>query len=95
MLSFVEGAHDDGGQICMDHLLNVMRKPDERESGFVALSEMASAVGKELKQYLPDIMNILKDAVRILTCCHVLATLWFYLPGWGYMSNVYRIEIHS
>lgn len=40
-----------------------MRKPDERESGFVALGEMASAVGKELRPYLPIIMSILKDAV--------------------------------
>jgi FKBP12-rapamycin complex-associated protein len=47
----------------MDHLLNVMRKPDERESGFHALSEMANAVGKELNKYLPTIMSILKDAV--------------------------------
>jgi FKBP12-rapamycin complex-associated protein len=59
----------------MDHLLNVMRKPDERESGFVALAEMANAVGKELKQYLPDIMNILKDAVRILSYCYFLPIL--------------------
>ncbi|KAG0576661.1 hypothetical protein KC19_5G097200 [Ceratodon purpureus] len=50
-------------QICMDHLLNVMRKPDERESGFHALSEMANAVGKELVKYLPTIMSILKDAI--------------------------------
>jgi hypothetical protein len=75
LLSFFEGARDYGGQICMDHLLNVMRKPDERESGFVALAEMANAVGKELKQYLPDIMNILKDAVRILSYCYFLPIL--------------------
>lgn len=64
---------DDGEQICMDHLLNVMRKADERESGFHALAEMASAVGKELKEYLPIIMSILKDAVRILFCCHFVS----------------------
>lgn len=51
-------------KICMDHLLNVMRKADERESGFHALAEMASAVGKELKEYLPIIMSILKDAIN-------------------------------
>lgn len=50
-------------QICMQHLLTVMRKADERESGFHALSEMANAVGKELTRYLPAIMNILKDAI--------------------------------
>lgn len=55
-----------GAQICMQHLLTVMRKADERESGFHALSEMANAVGKELTRYLPAIMNILKDAVRVL-----------------------------
>lgn len=51
----------------MDHLLCVMRNPEERETGFHALSEMANAVGKELKPYLPTIMNILKDAVQILS----------------------------
>ena len=45
--------------------MNVMRKPDERESGFIALGEMSSAVGKELKQYLKVIMDILRDAVRV------------------------------
>lgn len=45
--------------------MNVMRKPDERESGFIALGEMSSAVGRELKQYLKVIMDILRDAVRV------------------------------
>jgi FKBP12-rapamycin complex-associated protein len=47
----------------MDHLLAVMKKPDERESGFMALGEMASAVGGELHQYLPVIMVMLREAV--------------------------------
>jgi FKBP12-rapamycin complex-associated protein len=47
----------------MDHLLTVMKKPDERESGFMALGEMASAVGGELHQYLPVIMVMLREAV--------------------------------
>jgi FKBP12-rapamycin complex-associated protein len=47
----------------MDHLLAVMKKPDERESGFMALGEMASAVGGELHQYLPVIMVTLREAV--------------------------------
>jgi len=59
-----------------------MRKADERESGFRALSEMANAVGKELTKYLPAIMSILKDAVRVLQCYHFLAIFWFLLPGW-------------
>ena len=67
----------DGLQICMDHLLNVMKKPDERESGFRALSEMANAVGKELNKYLHTIMSILKDAVRMISCCHLLYILVF------------------
>lgn len=50
-------------QICMDHLLTVMKKPDERESGFMALGEMASAVGGELHQYLPVIMVMLREAI--------------------------------
>lgn len=72
----------DGVQICMDHLLNVMRKADERESGFHALSEMANAVGRELTKYLPAIMSILKDAVRMLSCYHFVECFWSLLPGW-------------
>uniref|UniRef100_A0A0D9WE66 Serine/threonine-protein kinase TOR n=1 Tax=Leersia perrieri TaxID=77586 RepID=A0A0D9WE66_9ORYZ len=35
-------------KICMDHILFVLRTPDERASGFVALGEMAGALGAEL-----------------------------------------------
>lgn len=61
-----------------------MRKPDERESGFHALSEMANAVGKELKSYLHQIMSILKDAVRMISYCHILAL---------FLVSVARLEI--
>lgn len=50
----------------MDHLLTVMRNPAERASGFVALGEMAGAVGKELVPYLPVITSLIKDAVSDL-----------------------------
>jgi len=50
-------------QICMDHILFVLRTPDERASGFVALGEMAGALGVELVPYLPAITPHLQDAV--------------------------------
>ncbi|CAM6130085.1 unnamed protein product [Calypogeia fissa] len=50
-------------KICMEHLLAVMRNPAERASGFVALGEMAGAVGKELEIYLPTITGLIKDAI--------------------------------
>eukprot|EP00850_Spirogloea_muscicola_P011604 SM000072S21238 [mRNA] locus=s72:583526:601430:+ [translate_table: standard] len=50
-------------QICMEHLLGVMRNPAERTSGFVALGEMASAVGGALGPYLPHITALLRDAL--------------------------------
>ena len=54
-------------KICMDHLLAVMKNPSERGSGFVALAEMAGAVGKELESYLPLVTVPLKEAVRLHT----------------------------
>ncbi|KAL2621813.1 hypothetical protein R1flu_002018 [Riccia fluitans] len=50
-------------KICMDHLLAVMRNPSERASGFVALGEMAGAVGKELVPYLNSITTLIRDAI--------------------------------
>ena len=47
----------------MDHILFVLRTPDERASGFVALGEMAGALGVELVPYLPAITSHLQDAV--------------------------------
>lgn len=51
-------------QICMDHILFVLRTPDERASGFVALGEMAGALGVELVPYLQAITSHLQDAVQ-------------------------------
>ncbi|PWZ19658.1 hypothetical protein Zm00014a_018155 [Zea mays] len=50
-------------KICMDHILFVLRTPDERASGFVALGEMAGALGVELVPYLPAITSHLQDAI--------------------------------
>lgn len=67
-------------QICMDHILFVLRTPDERASGFVALGEMAGALGAELVPYLPAITSHLQEAVcssspsllgYLLELCHV------------------------
>lgn len=51
-------------QICMNHILAVLRIPTERASGFIALGEMAGALDGELVNYLPTIIPPLRDAVR-------------------------------
>ncbi|XP_024523697.1 serine/threonine-protein kinase TOR, partial [Selaginella moellendorffii] len=48
----------------MDHLVAVMRNPSERSTGFAALGEMAGAVGCALGEYLPAIMNFIRDALQ-------------------------------
>ncbi|KAH9295237.1 hypothetical protein KI387_038825, partial [Taxus chinensis] len=50
-------------QICMDHILAVLRTPAERASGFVALGEMAEALDGELIHYLPTITSNIRDAI--------------------------------
>lgn len=50
-------------QICMNHILTVLRIPAERASGFIALGEMAGALDGELVNYLPTIIPHLRDAV--------------------------------
>ncbi|MCO5558518.1 hypothetical protein L7F22_012103 [Adiantum nelumboides] len=50
-------------KICMDHLLAVMKNPTERGSGFLALAEMAGAVGGELESYLPLVTSFLREAI--------------------------------
>lgn len=52
-------------QICMNHILAVLRIPAERASGFIALGEMAGALDGDLVHYLPTITSHLRDAV-----CH-------------------------
>uniref|UniRef100_A0A452YXH8 Serine/threonine-protein kinase TOR n=3 Tax=Aegilops tauschii subsp. strangulata TaxID=200361 RepID=A0A452YXH8_AEGTS len=50
-------------KICMEHILFVLRTPDERASGFVALGEMAGALGAELVPSLPSITPLLHEAI--------------------------------
>jgi FKBP12-rapamycin complex-associated protein len=83
----------------MDHLLTVMRKPDERESGFIALGEMSSAVGKELKQYLKVIMDILRDAVRVPSQIVVIVKVFLcstlaYHAG-NCMQELWHSQLHN
>ncbi|KAK7308127.1 hypothetical protein VNO77_41724 [Canavalia gladiata] len=49
--------------ICMDHILSVLKTPQDRDSGFIALGEMAGALDGELVHYLPTITNHLRDAI--------------------------------
>lgn len=53
-------------QICMDHILAVLKIPAERASGFIALGEMAGALDGELVNYLPTITIHLREAVCYL-----------------------------
>lgn len=62
-------------QICMNHILAVLRIPAERASGFIALGEMAGALDGELVFYLPTIMAPLRDAV-----CHIQLSLTSSVP---------------
>ncbi|XP_034918587.1 serine/threonine-protein kinase TOR isoform X1 [Populus alba] len=50
-------------EICMNHILAVLRIPAERGSGFIALGEMAGALDGELEHYLPTITAHLRDAI--------------------------------
>ncbi|KAJ6409432.1 hypothetical protein OIU84_009018, partial [Salix udensis] len=50
-------------EICMNHILAVLRIPAERGSGFIALGEMAGALDGELVNYLPTITAHLRDAI--------------------------------
>ena len=79
--------------------MTVMRKPDERESGFIALGEMSSAVGKELKQYLKVIMDILRDAVRafshiVVIIKEILCSTLAYHPG-NCIQQLWHSQLHN
>ncbi|KAJ6985134.1 hypothetical protein NC653_023190 [Populus alba x Populus x berolinensis] len=50
-------------EICMNHILAVLRIPADRGSGFIALGEMAGALDGELVHYLPTITAHLRDAI--------------------------------
>ncbi|CAL0314575.1 unnamed protein product [Lupinus luteus] len=49
--------------ICMSHILSVLKVPQDRDSGFIALGEMAGALDGELIHYLPTITTHLRDAI--------------------------------
>eukprot|EP00256_Glycine_max_P019712 XP_003538334.2 serine/threonine-protein kinase TOR [Glycine max] len=49
--------------ICMDHILSVLKVPQDRDSGFIALGEMAGALDGELIHYLPTITTHLREAI--------------------------------
>ncbi|PHT56264.1 hypothetical protein CQW23_04750 [Capsicum baccatum] len=50
-------------QICMNHILHVLKIPAEHASGFIALGEIAGALDGELTNYLPTITSHLRDAI--------------------------------
>ncbi|XP_061354471.1 serine/threonine-protein kinase TOR isoform X2 [Gastrolobium bilobum] len=49
--------------ICMNHILSVLKIPQDRDSGFIALGEMAGALDGELVHYLPTITTHLREAI--------------------------------
>lgn len=55
-------------QICMNHILAVLKIPQDRDSGFIALGEMAGALDGELIHYLPTITTHLREAVCFSNC---------------------------
>lgn len=58
-------------QICMNHILSVLKVPQDRDSGFIALGEMAGALDGELVHYLPTIITHLREAVCYINCCQI------------------------
>lgn len=58
----------------MKHIITVLQHPAERDSGFIALGEMAGALDGELVHYLPTITSHLREAVRY--CWLISACAW-------------------
>jgi len=56
----------------MDHILSVLKAPQDRDSGFIALGEMAGALDGELIHYLPTITTHLREAVFFCNCYWML-----------------------
>ena len=63
-------------QICMNHILAVLRAPAERDSGFIALGEMAGALDGELVHYMPTIISHLRDAVCQMVVVFVISVIF-------------------
>ncbi|CAK8566064.1 unnamed protein product [Lathyrus sativus] len=49
--------------ICMNHILSVLKIPQDCDSGFIALGEMALALDGELSHYFPTICTHLREAI--------------------------------
>lgn len=69
----------------MEHILFVLRTPDERASGFVALGEMAGALGAELVPSLPSITPLLHEAVCFITLLYFGVYLNFVLLNGAFL----------
>ncbi|KAF6153004.1 hypothetical protein GIB67_021609 [Kingdonia uniflora] len=50
-------------EICMKHILDVLTKPAECGSGFIALGEMAAPLDGKFLDYLPKFLPHLRDAI--------------------------------
>ena len=60
----------------MNHILAVLRQPAERDSGFIALGEMAGALDGELVHYMPTIISHLRDAVCQMVVVFVISVIF-------------------
>eukprot|EP01133_Synstelium_polycarpum_P000171 gene171-204_t len=68
---------------CMNHLLTALRNQNERSTSFIALGEIAQAVGGSIKPYLDAIVVMIKSALgtkgkqfcpEVLTCISMLSS---------------------
>ncbi|EAL66546.1 protein kinase, Atypical group [Dictyostelium discoideum AX4] len=68
---------------CMNHLLAALRNQNERPTAFIALGEIAMAVGGSIKPYLDSIVVMIKQGLmtkgkqfcpEVLTCISMLAS---------------------
>lgn len=85
-------------QICMNHILAVLKIPQDRDSGFIALGEMAGALDGELIHYLPTITTHLREAVCF--CNSYLKSIFSHnssyclLHAYRFCDNDTNLTIH-
>jgi FKBP12-rapamycin complex-associated protein len=65
------------------HLIAMLDKPQERSFAFIALGHMAVSVGAEIRSYLENIMNHIKNgfAQRGYVDSHIVCSVWRVLNG--------------
>eukprot|EP00898_Chlorokybus_atmophyticus_P008681 jgi/Chlat1/8814/Chrsp90S08148 len=84
-------------QVCMAHLVNVMKSSNERVHGFEAVGELAGAVGPRLEPHLPVIVERIRESISVKRgkpfCHEALACLGCLAAGVGTPVEPYVCEL--